>query len=151
MRGALSSLWCATPIFGADSGVLGAGAVLCTGVSVLSLPPSVLVYVAPNPVDVRKGFDGLSLYVQAQLQLDPLTGHLFVFFNRRSDQVRILFWDRSGYVLYAKRLEWGRFRIAIRWTEQGPHGEVEAAELALCLEGIDLSAATRRPRWQRHF
>ncbi len=68
----------------------------------LSLPPSVRVYVAPNPVDARKGFDGLSLYVQAQLQLDPLSGHLFVFFNRRLDQVRILYWDRSGYVLYAK-------------------------------------------------
>ena len=117
----------------------------------LSLPPSVRVYVAPNPVDVRKGFDGLSLYVQAQLQLDPLSGHLFVFFNRRLDQVRILFWDRSGYVLYAKRLESGRFRIPIQWTEQGPHGVVEVAELALCLEGIDLASATRRPRWQRRL
>ncbi len=58
---------------------------LCSvlGVWMLSLPPSVRVYVAPNPVDARKGFDGLSLYVLAQLQLDPLSGHLFVFFNRR--------------------------------------------------------------------
>jgi transposase len=124
--------------------------VLGAGVGVLSLPPSVRLYVAPNPVDARKGFDGLSLYVQAQLQLDPLSGHLFVFFNRRLDQVRILFWDRSGYVLYAKRLERGRFRIPIKWSEQGPRGEIEAAELALCLEGIDLSQARHRPRWERN-
>ena len=65
----------------------------------LTLPPSVHLYVAPQPVDARKGFDGLSLYVQAQLRLQPLSGHLFIFFNRRRDQVRILFWDRSGFVL----------------------------------------------------
>jgi transposase len=113
----------------------------------LTLPPSVRLYVAPQPVDARKGFNGLSLYVQAQLRLEPLSGHLFVFFNRRRDQVRILFWDRSGYVLWAKRLERGRFRLPEPWIHGGLHAQVEAAELALCLEGIDLSCAKRRPRW----
>lgn len=113
----------------------------------LMLPQSVRLYVAPQPVDARKGFNGLSLYVQAQLRLEPLSGHLFVFFNRRRDQVRILFWDRSGYVLWAKRLERGRFRLPAHWTDSGPHAQLEAAELALCLEGIDLSQAKRRPRW----
>ena len=108
------------------------------------MPPSVRLYVAPSPVDARKGFDGLSLYVQAQLQLDPLSCHLFVFFNRRLDQVRILFWDRSGYVLYAKRLERGRFRIPNKWAEQGPRGEIEAAELALCLEGKSVKRNRRK-------
>lgn len=113
----------------------------------LTLPPAVKLYVAPQPVDARKGFDGLSLYVQAQLRLEPLSGHLFIFFNRRRDQVRILFWDRSGYVLWAKRLERGRFRLPQQWTRSGSHAQIESAELSLCLEGIDLTRAKRRPRW----
>lgn len=113
----------------------------------LTLPPAVKLYVAPQPVDARKGFDGLSLYVQAQLRLEPLSGHLFIFFNRRRDQVRILFWDRSGYVLWAKRLERGRFRLPEQWTRSGSHAQIESAELSLCLEGIDLTHAKRRPRW----
>ena len=113
----------------------------------LTLPPSVQLYVAPQPVDARKGFNGLSLYVQAQLRLEPLSGHLFIFFNRRRDQVRILFWDRSGYVLWAKRLERGRFRLPEHWTRGAPSAQIEAAELSLCLEGIDLTGAKRRPRW----
>jgi len=113
----------------------------------LTLPPAVKLYVAPQPVDARKGFDGLSLYVQAQLRLEPLSGHLFIFFNRRRDQVRILFWDRSGYVLWAKRLERGRFRLPQQWTRSGSHAQIESAELSLCLEGIDLTQAKRRPRW----
>ncbi len=113
----------------------------------LTLPPSVQLYVAPQPVDARKGFNGLSLYVQAQLRLEPLSGHLFIFFNRRRDQVRILFWDRSGYVLWAKRLERGRFRLPEHWTRSAPHAQIEAAELSLCLEGIDLTGTKRRPRW----
>ena len=116
----------------------------------MTLPPSVQLYVATQPIDVRKSFSGLSLYVQTAMGQSPLSGHLFIFFNRRRDQVRILYWDRSGYVLYAKRLERGRFRIPIQWAEQGLRGEIEAAELALCLEGIDLSFATRRPRWERN-
>lgn len=111
------------------------------------LPPAVRLYLAPQPVDARKGFNGLSLYVQAQLRLEPLSGHLFIFFNRRRDQVRILFWDRSGYVLWAKRLERGRFRLPPHWTHGGLPAQLEAAELALCLEGIDLSQAKRRARW----
>lgn len=113
----------------------------------LTLPPAVKLYVAPQPVDARKGFDGLSLYVQAQLRLEPLSGHLFIFFNRRRDQVRILFWDRSGYVLWAKRLERGRFRLPEQWTRSGSHAQIESAELSLCLEGIDLTHTKRRPRW----
>ena len=82
----------------------------------LTLPPSVQLYVATQPVDARKSFNGLSLYVQSVLRLSPLSGHLFIFFNRRKDQVRILFWDRSGYVVWAKRLE----RVASRCPAPGP-------------------------------
>lgn len=114
----------------------------------LMLPPSVRVYIATTPTDVRKSFDGLSALVAEALRHDPLSGHLYVFVNRRADQVRILFWDRTGYAVYAKRLAKGRFHFA-RATEEGAtHIEVEATELALMLEGIDLTGAKRHKRWR---
>ena len=114
----------------------------------MMLPPSVRVYVAAEPTDLRKGFDGLSAQVMARFQADPRTGHLFVFLNRRADQVRILFWDRTGYCIVAKRLAQGRFHLGRKLSAGATHVEVEAAELALMLEGLDLSAAVQRKRWR---
>ncbi|HYE77684.1 MAG TPA: IS66 family insertion sequence element accessory protein TnpB [bacterium] len=115
----------------------------------LTLPPTVHIYMATQPVDLRKQFDGLALLVEQHLLKDPRSGHLFVFLNRRGTHVRILFWDRSGYCLLSKRLERGTFRVP--WTAEAVAGrghlEVEAAELALVLEGIDLAGAKKRPRW----
>jgi transposase len=113
----------------------------------LTLPPSVRVFVATAPCDMRKQIDGLSLVVQQTLGQDSRSGHLFVVFNRRGDHVRILFWDRHGYCLFSKRLERGRFRLPWEREVTGSHVEMEAAELALVLEGIDLRGAKRRPRW----
>ena len=114
----------------------------------LTLPPAVRVYIGTAPCDLRKQFDGIALLVEQTLRLAPRSGHLFVVFNRRGDQVRILFWDRNGYCLFAKRLERGRFRLPWRGAAAPPaHVELEAAELALILEGIDLAGARRRPRW----
>jgi transposase len=116
----------------------------------LTLPPSVRIYVAAEPCDLRKQFDGLALLVMQELREDPRSGHLFVFRSRRGCLVRILFWDRSGYCVLSKRLEKGRFRFP--WTEKEVEGrahvEMEAAELGLLLEGIDLAGATRRARWR---
>jgi transposase len=67
---------------------------------VLTLPPAVRIYVAVEPVDIRKAFDGLSAAVREILRQDPLSGHLFAFRNRRGDRLKILFWDRSGYCLF---------------------------------------------------
>jgi transposase len=113
----------------------------------LSLPPSVRVFVATQPVDGRKGVDSLVAIVRCALLADPLSGHLYVFFSRRSNRVRIVYWDRNGFALWSKRLEKGRFHA--RWSEDGQLGAqtMEAAELALLLEGIDLQGARRRPRW----
>jgi len=113
----------------------------------LSLPPTVRVFVATAPCDLRKQFDGIAVLVEQGLQHDPRSGHLFVVFNRRGDQVRILFWDRQGYCLFAKRLERGRFRLPWDQPAAGATVEMEAAELALILEGIDLRGAKRRARW----
>ena len=65
----------------------------------LTMPPSVRVYIAAQPTDLRKSFDGLSGLVAETFGQDPLCGHLFVFRNRRGDQVRVLFWDRTGYAI----------------------------------------------------
>lgn len=115
-------------------------------VEVLTLPPSVRVYLASEPVDMRKSFDGLSAATREVLREDPMSGHLFVFVNRVADIVKVLFWDRSGWCVIAKRLERGRFRFP-KAGSGARSVEVEAAELSLLLEGIDLSAAKRRPRW----
>jgi len=82
--------------------------------------------------------------VNAVLQMDAFAGHLFVFFNRPRDRVKILHWDRSGFWLYYKRLEDGSFRLP---TTQRNVIEIEAAELALILEGIDLAGSQRQPRF----
>lgn len=113
----------------------------------LMLPPSVRIFVASEPADMRKSFDGLSALTLGVLRKDPMSGHLFVFFNRRGDHVRVLFWDRSGFALYAKRLEKGRFRLPWESGQPVTCHEVESAELGLILEGIDLRGAGRRARW----
>jgi len=112
----------------------------------LTLPHSVKIYVAAGPTDMRKSFNGLSMAVQSILNKDVFCGHLFVFFNARRDQVRIIFWDRSGFCILAKRLERGRFNVPA-CAEGASHVDMEAAELALILEGIDLQNAKRRARW----
>ena len=117
----------------------------------LSLPPSVRLFVATHPVDGRKGADSLMVIVRDVFRHDPFGGHLFVFFSKRGDRVRIVYWDRDGFAMWTKRLERGRFRPPSAPAEGGAAAlAIEAAELALVLEGIDLAGARRRPRWQPH-
>ena len=77
----------------------------------LSLPPSVRIYLATAPADMRKGHDGLSALVKQELGQDVFSGHLFVFVSRKGNRIKILTWDHGGFVLYYKRLERGRFRL----------------------------------------
>lgn len=114
----------------------------------LSLPPSVRLFVATQPVDGRKGADSLMVLVRDVFHHDPLSGHLFIFFSRRCDRVRVVYWDRSGFAMWSKRLERGRFRPTFSADGELGANAIEAAELALIVEGIDLSGARRRPRWQ---
>ena len=113
----------------------------------LTLPPTVRVYLATQPVDLRRSFDGLAGATRELIRQDPLCGHLFVFLNRRRDQVKILMWDRNGFCILSKRLERGRFCLPQEPPVDGRPLELEAAELGLMLEGIDLQGARRRPRW----
>lgn len=113
----------------------------------LNLPPSVRLFVATQPIDGRKGPDSLMALVRDSFRLDVFSGHLFVFFSRRWDRVRIVYWDRDGIAMWTKRLERGRYRIP-RADDEVDIRSLEAAELALILEGIDLSKAQRRVRWE---
>lgn len=110
----------------------------------LNLPPTMRVFVATQPADMRKSFDGLVALVHGVVQRDPLSGHLFCFFNRRRTMMKAVYWDRNGYCLVAKRLVRGTFVLP---PSKSSAVELEAVELALVLEGIDLSTARRRPRW----
>lgn len=114
----------------------------------LTFPPGAKVFLATGRVDGRKGINGLSALVRSEFGEDPLSGQMYVFFSRRTDRVRVLYWDRDGYVLITKRLERGHFRVPWQGTEG--HVVLEAAELLLVLEGIDLTHARRRKRWTPH-
>jgi transposase len=111
---------------------------------VLSLPSALHIFLAVEPADMRKGFDGLAQLVRERIAEDPLSGHLYVFRNRRRDRIKILYWDRDGFALWYKRLEKGTFRFP---EAQGGRVEVTPAEMAAVLEGIDLSCARRLPRF----
>ena len=115
----------------------------------LMLPSAVRIYIAAEPVDLRRGFDGLAATTRSLIREDPLNGHLFVFLNRRKNRIKLLVWDRTGYLLLYKRLERGTFHLATQPAAGQRHVEVDAGELGLMLEGVDLRGAARRERWRR--
>ena len=113
----------------------------------IALPSTVRVYAAVESVDLRAGFDKLALHVREIIALDPLSGHLFLFFNRRANRAKVLFFTATGYYLLFKRLERGRFRLPRSTSVGARRLEMDAAELAAVLEGVDLRNAPRTPRW----
>jgi len=112
------------------------------------LPRAVRVYVATEPVRLRRSFDGLSNEVRAVLGRDPLSGHVFVFLNRRKNQVKLLVWTRGGFTIIHKRLERGRFTFTRQVQSDARGVEVDAHELSMLLEGIDVSRARASSRWE---
>ncbi len=112
----------------------------------LTLPPSVRMFVCTQATDMRRGFDGLSMMVEKVLKQDPFCGHLFVFCNRRKDRIKVLYWDRDGYALWYKRLEKG----VVRFPDGLANGaELRACDLALLLDGIDPTKVKRLRRYVR--
>ena len=106
------------------------------------------VYLALGATDMRKGFEGLHGLVRQRLELDPLSGHLFLFCNRARTRLKVLFWDGSGLWVCAKRLEKGRFS----WPnvgEQEARAMISSEELSLLLGGIDLAKTRRRSWWRK--
>ena len=110
----------------------------------LSLPSTLRIFLATEPADMRKGFDGLSQLVRERIAQGPLSGHLYVFRNRRRDRIQILYWDRDGFAPWYKRLEKGTFRFP---EAKDGRVEVTPAGMAAVLEGIDLTRARRLPRF----
>lgn len=114
----------------------------------MHLPASVRVYLCLSPCDMRRSFDGLHALVRDHLELDAFAGHLYLFANRRKDRLKILYWDHSGFAVWAKRLESGVFAIPSA-APGSKQLEITAEELASLLSGIDLDRATRRKRYRR--
>jgi transposase len=117
------------------------------------LSAAVRVFLCTKPTDMRKSFDGLFGMVREFLGQDPLSGHLFLFLNRRRDRAKILLWERDGLVIWYKRLEVGSFQSldpkAHTPTSGAAGVELSAADLAMILGGIDLTTARRRKRYSR--
>jgi transposase len=106
------------------------------------------IWLAVEATDMRCGFDRLAERVSSVISQDPLSGHLFVFASRRHERLKILTWDRDGYVLWYKRLEAGVFKLPR--VEQGARSvELRASELAMMLDGIDMTKLKRTPRYRR--
>jgi transposase len=103
----------------------------------------VRVHVYGRPVDMRKSYDGLYALTRQELAQDPLSGRLFVFINRRATQIKVLYWDRTGFCVWAKRLEQGRFLSDWRVSSTR---EMDWTGLKLLLEGIEAKHVKKRYR-----
>lgn len=104
------------------------------------------VHVYGRPVDMRKSFDGLYALTRQELGEDPLSGRLFVFINRRATHIKVLYWDRTGFCVWAKRLEQGRF--VSDWGKASTR-EIDWTGLKLLLEGIEAKVVRKRYRGAR--
>ena len=113
-----------------------------------NFPMGVRLYLALQATDLRKSFTGLSMLVQHHFGLDAMSGDLFVFLNRRANQVRILFWERDGFCIVSKRLEEGTFRRNASGSDGTSHVEIDPADLALLLEGVEVRKVRRSRRYR---
>ncbi len=102
----------------------------------MTVPSGVKIHLALGFTDMRKSFDGLSMTVQELLKEDPFSGHLFVFRGRKSDMIRILFWDGNGMCLFSKKLQQGYF-VWPSVRETGISHSITSAQLSMLIEGID--------------
>lgn len=106
------------------------------------------IWLATEATDMRCGFDRLAERVRAVMGQDPLSGHLFLFRSRRGDRLKLLLWDQDGFILCYKRLEAGVFKLP-RGNAGAGSVELRASELAMVLDGIDVSQLKRVPRYTR--
>jgi transposase len=114
----------------------------------LSISAGTRIFLAAGPTDMRKGFDGLQGLVSGTLQRDPLSGHLFLFINRRRDKLKVLYWDGDGLAIWYRRLEEGTFQVPKLDGDQTSL-EIRSEELTMLLRGIDLTSVRRRKRYAK--
>jgi len=112
------------------------------------VPRAVRVYFATQPVNLRRSFDGLTNEIRHVLGHDPLSGHVFVFLNRRKNQVKLIVWTRGGFTIVHKRLERGTFTFPARVIDGATSVMIDVHELAMLLEGIEVERAKTQPRWE---
>jgi transposase len=109
---------------------------------------STRIWLCTGPADMRRGFDRLAEQAQVVTRQDPQSGHLFLFRSRGGDRLKALYWDKDGYVLWYKRLEEGTFKLP-RLNSSQQSVELQASELAMILDGIDLASVKRVKRYRR--
>ena len=113
----------------------------------LSISHALKIFLAVAPTDMRKNHDGLAALVEHVLQADPLSGHLFVFRNKRADRVKLLYWDGDGWALWYKRLERGSYKFPAV-AEGTTRIDIASADLTMLLDGVDLSSVRRQKRFR---
>jgi transposase len=111
----------------------------------ITLASTTRIFVYTEPTDMRKSFNGLSGLVKEHFKVDLFSGHLFAFFNRRRDYVKILMWDNDGLSLWSKRLESGTFEKLV--TEEEGSFEIDSAGLVMMLRGVQIEGTKRRKRY----
>jgi transposase len=114
----------------------------------LTISPSIRIFVHALPTDMRKHFDGLYAIVTQAFGKDIFEGDYFVFLNRSRNRCKILFWDRDGLVVWAKRLERGSFQMPPHGDDSSAAIEVDSVTLAMMIGGVDLDSARRRKRYR---
>jgi transposase len=110
----------------------------------LSFPSAVKIYLCKGPTDMRRSFDSLAMMVRAIIKQNPLSGHVFIFRNKRGNCLKLLYWDRDGYAIWYKRLEKGTFNIPVDITEDWC---LEHHQMSMMLEGIEFTGIKRRKRF----
>jgi len=115
----------------------------------IALPPQIRVFLCRRPTDMRKSFNGLVALTEAELNQDPLSGDLFVFVNRRRDRIKILYWGQTGFCIWYQQLQKGTYQLPRQESLDDQEAlEVTRSQLSLILDGIDLSSARQRVRFQ---
>ena len=115
----------------------------------IALPPQIRVFLCRRPTDMRKSFNGLVALTEAELNQDPLSGDLFVFVNRRRDRIKILYWGQTGFCIWYQQFQKGTYQLPRQESLDDQEAlEVTRSQLSLILDGIDLSSARQRVRFQ---
>jgi transposase len=113
----------------------------------ISIASSTRIFVATSPTDMRKGFDGLQGLVSNALGQDPLSGHLFLFVNRRRDKLKVLYWDGDGLAIWYRRLEQGTFQMPTI-NDDKTAAEINREDLVMLIRGLDYENVHRRKRFK---
>ena len=114
-----------------------------------SIPSWLRIFLARDPVDMRKSFHGLVSLTESVLEQDPLSGHLFAFINRRRDRIKLLYWGGTGFCIWYQQLEQGSYQLPDPTTANEREGiEITVSQLSLILDGIDLLSVRRRVRYE---